>query len=217
MARGGIVNRSKEPVFCAVIHLYSNESLLMRFLPTDLSDVILIESPRFGDSRGFFSEVYNRRTFEQANLALEFLQDNHAYSRDALTLRGLHFQVPPMAQAKLLRVTRGRVLDVVVDIRRGSPNYGRHTAVELSAENWRQILVPVGFAHGYCTLEPETEVLYKVSGYYSPDHEGGIAWNDPDLAIPWPVEEEQLRLSDKDRSWPKLADFESPFVYQPVP
>ena len=155
--------------------------------PTTLSDVKIIKPKRFGDSRGFVSEVYNQRALAEAGIELLFVQDNHSCSVSKGTVRGLHFQTVPVAQAKLVRVTRGRVLDVAVDLRRSSPTFGRHIAVELSAVNWLQLLVPVGFAHGFCTLEADTEVLYKVTAYYEPAHDKGIAWDDPALGIPWPA------------------------------
>ena len=133
--------------------------------PTALDGVLILKPKRFGDARGFFSEVYNRRAFAQAGVELDFVQDNHSLSGKAGTVRGLHFQSAPFAQDKLVRVTRGRILDVALDIRRSSPTFGRHIAVELSAENWVQLLVPIGFAHGYCTLQDDTEVLYKVTDY----------------------------------------------------
>jgi dTDP-4-dehydrorhamnose 3,5-epimerase len=170
--------------------------------PTDIPDVKILTPKRFGDQRGFFSEVYNRKRLAEAGITIEFIQDNHSWSAEPGTVRGLHFQSRPFAQDKLVRVARGRILDVAVDIRRSSPTYGRHVAVELSAENWRQLLVPVGFAHGFCTLDPDTEVLYKVSGDYSPQHDHGLAWDDPALGIPWPVAPEKAILSDKDRRHP---------------
>lgn len=171
---------------------------------TAIADVKIITPRRFGDHRGFFSEVYNKRALAEAGIELEFVQDNHSLSAEVGTVRGLHFQTPPMAQDKLVRVTRGAVLDVAVDVRAGSPTYGKHVAVELSAENWRQLLVPIGFAHGFCTLAPDTEVMYKVTNYYSAAHDGGIAWDDPALGIEWPVTD--AVLSEKDRGLPRLAD-----------
>lgn len=179
---------------------------------TDLEGVLVITPPRFGDHRGFFSETWSRRAFAEAGIAIDFVQDNHSRSADAGTVRGLHFQAPPMAQAKLVRVAAGRILDVAVDIRRGSPTYGRHVAVELSAEDGRQLLVPAGFAHGFATLEPETHVLYKVDAFYSAEHDAGLAWDDPELAIDWKIDAATATLSDKDRTHPRLADVESPFT-----
>jgi len=178
---------------------------------TAIADVKIIMAKKIGDARGFFSEVYNRRAFAEAGIDLEFVQDNHAFSARRGTLRGLHFQSPPYAQDKLIRVTRGRALDVAVDLRKSSVSFGRHVSVELSAENWRQILVPIGFAHGYVTLEPDTEILYKVTNYYAPDHDHGLAWNDPALAIDWGIAASDVILSDKDRRHPTLADLPSYF------
>lgn len=178
---------------------------------TALAGVKIVTPRKFGDDRGFFSETYNRSRWESHGLRHVFVQDNHSLSREAHVIRGLHFQTPPFAQDKLVRVVRGRILDVVVDIRRSSPSFGRHLAVELSAENWRQLLVPIGFAHGFCTLEPDTEVVYKVTNFYSADHDRGLAFDDPDLALPWPVAPERAVLSDKDRRWPRLRDLREAF------
>jgi dTDP-4-dehydrorhamnose 3,5-epimerase len=171
---------------------------------TAIADVKIITPRRFSDERGFFSEVFNAHAFAEIE-ARPFVQDNHSWSKPAHTLRGLHFQTPPRAQGKLVRVARGRVLDVAVDIRRSSPTFGRHVAVELSATNWRQLWVPAGFAHGFCTLEPDTEVLYKVTDYYSAENDEGLAFDDPALAIAWPAAAEAMTLSDKDRRHPRLA------------
>jgi dTDP-4-dehydrorhamnose 3,5-epimerase len=177
----------------------------MRVTPLGIPDVLLVEPLRHGDARGFVSEVWKRSVAEAAGIAATFVQDNHSYSRDAFVLRGLHFQRPPHAQGKLVRVVRGRILDVVVDIREGSPTYGRHVAVELSAANWRQVWVPRGFAHGLITLEPETEVLYKVDAEYSREADGVIAWDDPALGIDWPLPPDGPLLSEKDARAPRLA------------
>ena len=177
----------------------------------DLGGVLEIRPVRHSDERGFFSETWNEETYAKAGIPFRFVQDNHSWSARAGVVRGLHFQSPPFAQDKLVRVVRGRVLDVAVDIRRSSPTFGRHVAVELSSENWRQLLVPVGFAHGFCTLEPDCEVVYKVSGYYSAAHDHGLAWDDPALAIDWPIAVDVAILNDKDRRHPRLADLESPF------
>lgn len=179
--------------------------------PTAIPDVRIVTPKKFGDHRGFFSETYNRKAFAEAGLALDFVQDNHSLSAQVGTLRGLHFQSPPFAQDKLVRVTRGRILDIAVDIRRSSPSFGQHVAVELSAKNWRQLLVPVGFAHGFVTLEPDTEVIYKVTNYYSAANDLGVAWDDPDLGIAWPVPPEGAILSDKDRKHPRLRDLPETF------
>ena len=178
-----------------------------------IPEVRVLQPRRIEDRRGFFSETWNRRTLRDAGISLDFVQDNHSQSRSRGTVRGLHYQAPPFAQDKLVRVVRGRILDVALDIRRGSPSYGRHVSAEISADQWTQILVPSGFAHGFCTLEPDTEVIYKVTGYFSPEHDLGILWNDPDLGIDWPVEENAAVLSEKDRQQPRLKDIESPFNY----
>jgi len=171
-----------------------------------IPDVKLIRPKRFGDSRGFFSEVYSRPAFAKAGIAMEFVQDNHSRSAKAGTIRGLHFQTAPFAQDKLVRVVKGRILDVAVDLRRASPSFGQYVSAELSADNWTQILVPIGFAHAFCTLEPDTEVVYKVSNVYWPANDGGVLWNDPDLAIAWPVSGSDAVLSDKDAKLPRLRD-----------
>jgi dTDP-4-dehydrorhamnose 3,5-epimerase len=174
-----------------------------------IPDVLLIEPARHGDSRGFFSEVWSRRAMAAHGIDPDFVQDNHAFSAAPLVLRGLHFQRPPSAQGKLIRVARGAILDVAVDIRQGSPTYGQHVAAELSAANWRQMWVPRGFAHGYVTLEPDTEVLYKTDAPYDREADGGIAWDDPAFGIAWP--EGTPILSEKDRVAPRLADIPPPF------
>lgn len=178
---------------------------------TELDGVVIIEPKRFGDQRGFFSETYNKARLLEGGLDFDFVQDNHSFSAEKGVIRGLHFQSPPHAQDKLVRVTRGRVLDVAVDIRKSSPTYGRHVAVELSAENWRQLLVPAGFLHGFCTLEPNCELLYKVTDYYSPECDAGVFWADEDLGIDWGLDPQAAILSDKDKVLPRFADFESPF------
>jgi len=180
---------------------------------TAIKDVIVVTPAKFGDSRGFFSEVWNQKNLTAAGICDEFVQDNHAFSAEKGTLRGLHYQTAPHAQGKLVRVIRGAVLDVAVDIRRGSPTFGQHVAVELSADNWRQLWVPKGFAHGYVTLTENVEFLYKVSGQYSPENEAGIIWNDPDLDIQWGVPEDQVHLSGKDKLLPRLKDQEQLFEY----
>ncbi len=169
---------------------------------------------RFGDSRGWFCETWNRQRLLDLDIDIEFVQDNQSYSRDTGTVRGLHYQSPPFAQDKLVRVIHGRILDVVVDVRRGSPTYGRWASAELSAENGRQLLAPIGFLHGFVTLEPDTEVVYKVSNYYSRECDGGVLWNDPDLAIDWGIPADAAQLSDKDARAPRFVDFASPFVWQ---
>jgi len=179
----------------------------MEVVSLAIPDVKLITPRRFADPRGFFAETFSRRRFAEAGLTAEYVQDNQSLSRPAGTVRGLHFQRPPHAQAKLVRVLRGAILDVAVDIRPGSPTYGRHVTAELSAERGTMIFVPEGFAHGFCTLSADTEVFYKVSRDYAPQHEGGILWNDPALGIGWPVGPADAVLSDRDRKWPTLSEF----------
>jgi dTDP-4-dehydrorhamnose 3,5-epimerase len=180
---------------------------------TSIPEVKIIAPKKFGDARGFFSETYNQRAFHAAGITDVWVQDNHSMSGPKGTVRGLHYQIAPVAQAKLLRVTKGAILDVAVDIRRGSPTYGRHVAVELSAEKWNQLYVPAGFAHGFCTLTPESEVLYKVTALYSKEHEFGILWNDPALGIDWPVKPADALLSDKDKVLPVFANHPAHFTY----
>ena len=172
---------------------------------------VLVTPKRFGDHRGFFLETYSARDFAALGIPDLFVQDNHSLSALPGTIRGMHFQLPPHPQAKLVRVLRGAILDIAVDIRCSSPSYGRHVAVELTAENALQLYVPVGFAHGFCTLVPETEVAYKVTDLYAPDCDRGIAWNDPDLALPWPFDAGAVQLSDKDRRAPRLRDLTTGF------
>jgi len=179
--------------------------------PTAIPDVKIVTPKRFGDHRGFFSETYNRRRFLEAGIDAEFVQDNHSLSATVGTVRGLHFQSEPFAQAKLIRVVRGSILDVAVDIRRSSPTFGKHVAAELSAENGRQLFVPVGFAHGFCTLEPDTEIQYKVSNYYSAAHDHGLLWNDRAIGISWPIGQDDAILSEKDQRQPSLAEL--PFYF----
>ena len=178
-----------------------------------IAEVIEITPPKFGDHRGFFSEVFKRSAFEAEGLAIDWVQDNQSLSAEPGTVRGLHFQVPPFAQAKLVRVLRGAIYDVAVDIRKGSPSYGQWVACELSTEKWNQLLVPAGFAHGFMTLSPDTEVLYKVDAPYSRESEGAILWNDPALGIEWPDIGGEKILSDKDNVAPRFADFVSPFAW----
>ena len=178
----------------------------MQVLPTAIPAIKLLVPKKFGDHRGFFSEVYSQKALAEAGVLTNFVQDNHSLSVEKGVLRGLHYQVLPMAQDKLVRVVHGAILDVAVDIRRGSPTFGKHVTAVLSAENWNQIFVPTGFAHGFVTLQPNTEVLYKVSTYYSPSHERGIRFNDPKLAIDWGIDAESAILSSRDRDHPTLAD-----------
>ncbi|MGV6800556.1 MAG: dTDP-4-dehydrorhamnose 3,5-epimerase [bacterium] len=185
----------------------------MEFIDTAIEEVKLLQPKRFGDARGHFAETFRRSWFETAKIRLDFCQDNYSYSAPKGTMRGLHFQFGPSVQAKLVRVLRGRVLDVAVDIRHGSPSFGQHVAVELSADNGTQILVPHGFAHGFLTLEPDCEVAYKVDAYYDGQREGGILWNDPALNINWPQFRDEVALSDKDAIAPLLADADKYFIY----
>lgn len=178
----------------------------LRIVPLRIPDVKLITPVRHDDARGFFSETYNKRTLARSGIAFDFVQDSHSLSRRPGTLRGLHYQGQPFEQSKLIRVVRGRIFDVAVDIRRGSPTFGRWVSAELSADNWTQILIPDGFAHGLCTLEPDTEIAYKVTNFYSPEHDFGVRWDDPDLNIAWPFPPDQLILSDKDKRLPPLKD-----------
>ena len=183
----------------------------MQVEDTAIPTVKIVSTKKHGDARGFFSEVYNKVELEKSGLRFAFVQDNHSFSAAVGTLRGLHFQTPPFAQDKLVRVGRGRILDVAVDIRRSSPTFGKYVAVELSAENSRQLLVPVGFAHGFVTLEPDTEVLYKTTAPYSPAHDRGIAWDDPDIGVAWPLPAGGPTLSERDRRWPRLKDAQELF------
>ncbi|TVQ61739.1 MAG: dTDP-4-dehydrorhamnose 3,5-epimerase [Phycisphaerales bacterium] len=178
----------------------------------EIPDVVLITPKRHGDHRGYFMETYSRPKLAGLGIDAVFVQDNQSRSEHAWTLRGLHFQRPPHAQGKLVRVVRGRIWDVAVDVRRDSPTYGRWVAAELSESNAKQLWVPPGFAHGFVTLEPGTEVAYKVTEVYHPDAEGGVIWNDPELNLPWPIDQDP-RLSVKDEKLPEFASLESPFVY----
>lgn len=179
--------------------------------PTAIPGLRIVATPRFRDERGMFTESWNRRSFAEAGIHLDFVQDNHSRSLKAGTVRGMHYQTPPFAQDKLVRVTRGRILDVAVDLRRSSPTFGRHVALELSAEEGRQLLIPIGFAHGFCTLEPDTDVAYKATAPYSPVHDAGLAWDDADLAIVWPVSPNEVVLSEKDCRQPRFADLPAVF------
>lgn len=181
----------------------------MRIEHTAIDGVLLIHPVKHGDARGFLSETFRESALREAGVAHGWAQENHSFSARQGTLRGLHFQRPPHAQAKLIRVLRGAILDVALDLRAGSPTYGRHVAAELSTENWAQFYVPVGFAHGFVTLTEDTEVLYRMSAPYAPAAEGGLAWDDPDLAIAWPAGEKTL--NDRDRAWPRLKEFVTPF------
>ncbi len=185
----------------------------MEVVGTAIPEVKVITLKKFGDQRGFFSETYSRRDWVEAGINLTFVQDNHSYSAAQGTVRGLHYQIAPMAQDKLVRVAHGAILDVAVDLRKGSPTFGQHVSEVISAENWKQVLVPIGFAHGYVTLEPDTEVLYKTTDFYSREHDRGIIWNDPDLAIDWTIGKGQAVLSEKDRALPTLKEVTDLFTY----
>ena len=181
--------------------------------PLAIPDVRIVRPRRFADARGHFVEMHNRGEWAEAGIDVEFVQDNQSLSRDRGTVRGLHFQIPPFAQAKAVWVIDGRILDIVVDVRRGSPTFGRHAAIELGSDTDEILFVPVGFAHGFVTLVPDTRVAYKVSAPYAPDHDRGILWSDPALGIDWPMSPEAAVGSDKDRRLPRLADIEPPFVW----
>lgn len=183
----------------------------MEIIQTELPDVKILLPRVFGDNRGWFMESWSRRDMEQAGLFFEFLQDNHSFSAQKGTLRGLHFQKDPFAQTKLVRCARGAIMDVAVDIRRGSPNFCKWTAVELSSENRKQLLIPRGFAHGFLTLTDDVEILYKADQYYSPEADRSIAWNDPAIGVQWGIA--APILSRKDQSAPLLADSDADFVY----
>lgn len=174
------------------------------------SECILLKPQRFTDNRGFFSEIYSRKRYSDLGIGFEFVQDNHSLSKEVGTLRGLHLQAPPRAQGKLVRCGRGAIFDVAVDIRRGSPTYGRWVGYELSAENGYQLYVPVGFAHGFVTLKPDSEIVYKCTDYYAPETEGAVRWDS--CGIEWPLSVDPI-LSDKDAIAPALADFDTPFIY----
>lgn len=183
----------------------------MNSVETAIPAVRIITPPRFGDERGWFSEVFSARAFAAVDPSVSFLQDNHSWSAKAGTIRGLHFQAPPFAQGKLVRVARGRILDVAVDLRRSSPTFGRHVAVELSAENGAQLWIPEGFAHGFATLEDNCEVLYKVTAFYAKECDFGLAFDDPALGIDWKIAKGSAILSGKDKLHPRLADLQTLF------
>jgi dTDP-4-dehydrorhamnose 3,5-epimerase len=184
----------------------------MDVIALDLPEVKVVRPRRFRDQRGFFSEIYNQTALQEAGVATAFIQDNFSFSLDRGVVRGLHFQIPPAAQAKLVMVLSGRVFDVAVDCRKGSATFGQHVTAELSSEAWNQIFVPVGFAHGFCTLEPNTSVLYKVTAPYEPRLDSGIAWDDPDLGIAWPVDRGDAILSEKDMALPRFRDLPNHFA-----
>lgn len=170
-----------------------------------ISGLKLISPKKFGDNRGFFSETYNAQIWEKAGLIHKFVQDNESFSRDAGTIRGMHYQTPHFAQDKLVRVLQGRILDVAVDLRLSSPTFKQYYSVELSRENWKQLFIPIGFAHGFITLEPNTIVSYKVTNFYSPVHERGFVWNDPEIGIDWPYNKDEVILSKKDQELPLIT------------
>lgn len=172
----------------------------MEIKALEIPEIKILKPKKFGDPRGFFSETYNKKTLEAIGVDLTFVQDNHSLSTEKGTIRGLHFQLPPFAQDKLVRVLKGSIFDVAVDLRKNSPTFGKYVSAFISAEAWNQILIPIGFAHGFCTLEPQTEVEYKVTNYYSAKHERGIIWNDVDLAISWPASALEVQLSEKDQN-----------------
>jgi len=178
---------------------------------TEIDGVLILTPKRWSDARGFFVETFNAERVRQVGVPPEFVQDNHSYSAQAGTVRGLHYQAPPRAQGKLVRVMRGSIIDVAVDVRRGSTTYGKNVRALLSAENGAQLFVPAGFLHGFATLEPDTDVAYKVTDYYSQPHDGAVLWNDPDLAIDWGIDPSRAALSEKDARAPRFADFKTPF------
>lgn len=184
---------------------------------TALPEVKILTPRRFADARGFFAETWNARTFAEAGIDTRFVQDNHSLSHRVGTIRGLHFQAPPHAQAKLVRCGRGRLFDVAVDIRLGSPRFGAWVGVELSAENGRQLLIPEGFLHGFVTREADTEIVYKCSALFEPSADGAVRYDDPAIGIDWGIEPARAIVSDKDASAPLLADLGSPFTYEAAP
>jgi dTDP-4-dehydrorhamnose 3,5-epimerase len=183
----------------------------MEIASLEIEAVKLIRPRRYRDPRGYFVETWNRRVFAECGIDVDFVQDNCSFSELPGTIRGLHYQTPPRAQAKLVRAVQGSLFDVAVDLRRSAPTFGRHVSAVLSAENGEQLFVPIGFAHGFCTLEPDTEVAYKTSDFFSPEHDTGIAWDDEALAIAWPLDGLSPVLSDKDRKLPRLSESESVF------
>ena len=186
----------------------------MQIEQTPLLGVLILTPARFGDHRGFFSESYSARALAEHGITTEFVQDNHSLSMTRGTIRGLHYQAPPHAQAKLVRCGRGALFDVAVDIRKGSPTCGQWFGVELSFENGKQLLVPAGFAHGFVTRSPETEIIYKCSDYYAQETEGAVAWDDPDIGIVWGLGDTAPVLSDKDAQAGSLAGLETPFTFE---
>ena len=187
---------------------------MVEIVPLALEGVLEIRTRRFEDERGFFSEIWNLARWTEAGIATQFVQDNHSWSNQEGVMRGLHFQAPPMAQAKLVRVSRGAAFDVAVDIRPGSPSYGKWVSAILSAERWNQLLVPEGFAHGFLTLEPDTEVQYKTSAPYSAEHDRAIRFDDPDIGIEWPIAAHRMIMSNKDRRALRLSEMLPRFHFQ---
>lgn len=184
----------------------------MKTTETSTHNLELLGSKRFEDHRGFFAEIYSRRQYSEIGIDVEFVQDNHSLTRDVGTIRGLHYQAPPHAKAKLVRCGRGAIFDGAVDIRKGSPTYGHWEGYELTAENGDQLYIPVGFANGFVTLDPDSEIIYKCSDYYAPETGGSLLWNDPDIGIDWPTGSDPI-LSDRDLDAPLLNDLESPFIF----
>jgi dTDP-4-dehydrorhamnose 3,5-epimerase len=187
------------------VHVDRSESAVMvQIRPLSLTGLMLVITNRFSDERGYFAETFSRNQFAAAGISNDFVQDNQSLSAETGTIRGLHFQIPPYAQAKLIRVLRGRIFDVVVDLRRTSPSYGNHLAIELNDQDGEQLFIPPGFAHGFCTLAPNTEVFYKVDTVYAPGHDRGLHWADPALGIRWPISPFDATVSDKDKALPEF-------------
>ncbi|WP_275786192.1 dTDP-4-dehydrorhamnose 3,5-epimerase [Pararhizobium gei] len=185
----------------------------MIFSPLSIPDVVLIQPKKIGDDRGYFMETFRQSLFEEQVAAVDFKQDNQSLSADAGTVRGLHFQLEPRAQGKLIRCIAGAIFDVAVDIRVGSPTYGKYVSAELTAQNGHQLWIPAGFAHGFCTLQPATEVSYKVTDYYSPEHDRGLRWDDPAIGIDWPDVTRTAVVSGKDKVQPLLTELSESFSY----
>jgi dTDP-4-dehydrorhamnose 3,5-epimerase len=186
-------------------------ALTMEIIPTQIAEVKIIIPAKHVDYRGFLSETYSRRGLAEAGIELDFVQDNHSFSLEKGVVRGLHYQARPFEQDKLLRVVRGAVFDVAVDLRRNSPTFGKHVSAILSAEKWNQILIPKGFAHGFATLEPSTELIYKVTNYYCPEYDRGLFWRDPEIGIDWPVSSGAAIVSEKDGRLPRFCELKDLF------
>jgi dTDP-4-dehydrorhamnose 3,5-epimerase len=204
-------------MFIQAIRQSCRKAKAVFFMPVSASIPVLFKPRRFGDARGWFMETYSEAALASIGVHDRFLQDNQSFSALEGTIRGLHFQRPPHAQAKLVRCLSGAILDYAVDLRRGSPTYGHHVSATLTAEGGEQLYVPVGFGHAFITLGPDVEVAYKVSDIYAPDCDGGIVWNDPEIGIQWPLPSSGPVLSDKDQKLPSLAEFQSPFEYDGTP